>query len=457
LSILSASHELKPILHSTTGLTNTIRRLLAWLDTQFNAHHAVYIEYKNDRVGGHSLEKIIEADEKLLMLSTNIKSLCSDYEIIDYLYHLPHEPQIINNLVAALPLQRFAELVPGRLHRLLISSFGCERARYAYVLLFRGKDEPCFLERERELLFTISLYLGQELYPMLVRRQALYDEVIDTSFQVRTFNAFKHYQRANLLRTHSQPIILIGEEGVGKTHFAKYIYAAMKKDSAKTNKRAITIIDCAYIGGASLSSLFPVKGDGLIIENIQHLSLAQQKYIMKFLEMNKKNMRIFVELRTPRYFNALAQHIIESSYPTIFIEPLRNTPQNIVPLFKHLLRYNDIVDSEKEECHTWRLTPTVEKELADHQWDGNIAELFSVSVHSMKMSLNQDRIIAHIDFLHLTSDMPRMTLKDALNNYKKKYIISVLEYFHGNQTHAAKTLDIERTYLNKLIHMWYKD
>ena len=43
------------------------------------------------------------------------------------------------------------------------------------------------------------------------------------------------------------------------------------------------------------------------------------------------------------------------------------------------------------------------------------------------------------------------TLKTALNQFKKEYITKILNETGWNQTAAAKILDIQRTYVSKLM------
>mgnify|MGYP002731434131 FL=1 len=44
-----------------------------------------------------------------------------------------------------------------------------------------------------------------------------------------------------------------------------------------------------------------------------------------------------------------------------------------------------------------------------------------------------------------------VSLKNALNAFKKKYVLKILEENGWNQTAAAKALGIQRTYVSKLI------
>jgi DNA-binding NtrC family response regulator len=44
-----------------------------------------------------------------------------------------------------------------------------------------------------------------------------------------------------------------------------------------------------------------------------------------------------------------------------------------------------------------------------------------------------------------------LTLEEALNQFKKEFIILNLRHTGGNRSKAAKVMDIQRTYLSRLI------
>ena len=44
-----------------------------------------------------------------------------------------------------------------------------------------------------------------------------------------------------------------------------------------------------------------------------------------------------------------------------------------------------------------------------------------------------------------------LTLNEAINRFKKEFIIATLRHTGGNRTKAAKKMDIQRTYLSRLI------
>jgi DNA-binding NtrC family response regulator len=44
-----------------------------------------------------------------------------------------------------------------------------------------------------------------------------------------------------------------------------------------------------------------------------------------------------------------------------------------------------------------------------------------------------------------------LTLKEAVDSFKKEFIIINLKHTGGNRSEAAKNMDIQRTYLSRLI------
>ena len=44
-----------------------------------------------------------------------------------------------------------------------------------------------------------------------------------------------------------------------------------------------------------------------------------------------------------------------------------------------------------------------------------------------------------------------LTLEEAVNNFKKEFIALNLRHTKGNRSEAAKAIDIQRTYLSRLI------
>lgn len=102
-------------------------------------------------------------------------------------------------------------------------------------------------------------------------------------------------------------------------------------------------------------------------------------------------------------------------------------------------------------------SPDCLRHLENHLWPGNIREL----EHAVERAviLCQREILSVGDFPTLFPDLsdtesmlfqPR-PLQTALSDFKKQFIERILQHTDDNQSKAAKILQIQRTYLNRLI------
>jgi Nif-specific regulatory protein len=93
--------------------------------------------------------------------------------------------------------------------------------------------------------------------------------------------------------------------------------------------------------------------------------------------------------------------------------------------------------------------------LLSYGWPGNVRELQNVIERSVVMC--SDTYITSKDLFLVPSGEGEIekysgkTLKEALNLFKKHYIKSTLEACNWVQKDAAEALDIQRTYLSRLI------
>jgi Nif-specific regulatory protein len=69
-----------------------------------------------------------------------------------------------------------------------------------------------------------------------------------------------------------------------------------------------------------------------------------------------------------------------------------------------------------------------------------------------------DGVTIKPDDLPITATLPKfaglkvgLTLDEALNEFKKDFILMTLKHTDGNRSKAAKIMDIQRTYLSRLI------
>jgi DNA-binding NtrC family response regulator len=129
------------------------------------------------------------------------------------------------------------------------------------------------------------------------------------------------------------------------------------------------------------------------------------------------------------------------------LPPLRDRAEDIPELVQHFF----LKTREKEGRPTLVLPPALLRHFQDYSWPGNIRELENV-IERIVVLARGDEITLHDlpDFLRRERpaiDMLQLELPPrgiSLEGVEKELLIRALEKFDGNQTHAAKYLDISR-------------
>jgi Nif-specific regulatory protein len=131
--------------------------------------------------------------------------------------------------------------------------------------------------------------------------------------------------------------------------------------------------------------------------------------------------------------------------------PLRDRLEDVPALALHFL------DVFKKETGLANLTisETAMEKMISYNWPGNIRELRNAIERAVVMG--DGRLIGPDD-LPITASPPKhtglkvgLTLDEALNEFKKEFILLNLKHTGGNRSKAAKMMDIQRTYLSRLI------
>ena len=95
--------------------------------------------------------------------------------------------------------------------------------------------------------------------------------------------------------------------------------------------------------------------------------------------------------------------------------------------------------------------------LMTHTWPGNVRELQNAIEHAVVLGKDEE---IQVEDLPLSlrknwskSEIPNKTLalEDAQRGFKKQYIQYMLAQNDGNRSKTAEVLDIQRTYLSRLI------
>ena len=151
----------------------------------------------------------------------------------------------------------------------------------------------------------------------------------------------------------------------------------------------------------------------------------------------------------------------------IRIPSLRARKEDILPLAVNFLRKSSLEVGKEYSGFSREAILAME----EYKWPGNIRELENAVaraciignppfIQSADLRLSVDEYIGAEDIEGNISEMAGViaddgtdrSLKTALDRFKRSYLIKVLEECNWNQTKASKILDIQRTYVSKLMN-----
>ena len=311
-------------------------------------------------------------------------------------------------------------------------------------------------------------------------------------------NAPLRYQFENLIATNSAmlqvcemiqrvaptsaTVLINGESGTGKEVIARSIHnTSLRKD------RPWVAVNCAalpenllesemfgHVKGAFTGAvtekegLFETANNGtLFLDEISSLPLMLQGKLLRVLQEKEirrvggtKNIPIDVRVIAASNSN-LEQMVVQGGFRadlyyrfaviTLDIPPLRDRPEDILPLVRHFIR---------AEAVAFKTQPSLSQEAADilvaYKWPGNVRELENAVKHAV--TFLQDEVITP-DLLPpriltraqeaktqnaaaVASTSSNTSLKGFLKLKEKEYLEQILSSTHGDKEKAAETLQV---------------
>lgn len=323
---------------------------------------------------------------------------------------------------------------------------------------------------ERKGLQEQNRYLRQELdnqYQMIVGKSEQMSRVMEMAQKV----------------ARSKTTVLIGgESGTGKQLMARAIHAM----SDRKNKSFIQV-NCttlseqllesdlfghekgAFTGAIKLKKgRFELADKGTIfLDEIGDLPLSLQAKFLHVLEYGEfqrvgglatlnADVRIITATNKDLQTEAENGNFREDLYyrlnvVKIHLPALRERPGDIPIFADHFLKKH-CQSMGKNIC---KISSETMEILKSHSWHGNIRELENVIERAVVLTSNNE---ITPDLLPPLSQKKNgedieigISLELALQKFKTKFIANTLKLTNNNQTKAAELLQIQRTYLNRLI------
>ncbi|MDR3145425.1 MAG: sigma 54-interacting transcriptional regulator [Treponema sp.] len=277
-------------------------------------------------------------------------------------------------------------------------------------------------------------------------------------------------------------VLILGESGVGKELFAEQIHLRSPRGRApfiRVNCAAIPegLLESELFGhvkGAFTNAIANRQGrfemaDGgtIFLDEIADIPLALQAKLLRVIQERTfekvgSDVSITVNVRILAATNKDIEAQVEKklfrsdlyyrlNVLPLYSPPLRQRPDDIPELASFFLKKITAQTGKQFEGFS---TGAMEAMLS-YSWPGNVRELENCVERACVIGKN--KLIQREDlFLNAQAEIPAAgeggrNLKDAINSFKAQFIRRVLEENNWNQTESARDLDIQRTYLSRLV------
>jgi Nif-specific regulatory protein len=276
-------------------------------------------------------------------------------------------------------------------------------------------------------------------------------------------------------------VLILGESGVGKEIFAEQIHLRSNR-----NREPFVRVNCAalpeglleselfgHVKGAFTNAIanrqgrFEMANGGTIfLDEIGDLSLSLQSKLLRVIQEKTfekvgSDSSVTVNVRILAATNKDIEALVEKgefrsdlyyrlNVLPIYIPPLRQRPEDIPELAAFFLR--KFIRETKKQFEGF--SDEAMEAMLSYSWPGNIRELENCVERACVIGKN--KWISREDLFfkypsHPAGQEGGRDLKTAINTFKTHFIRKVLEENNWNQTETAKVLDIQRTYLSRLI------
>jgi DNA-binding NtrC family response regulator len=288
-------------------------------------------------------------------------------------------------------------------------------------------------------------------------------------------------------------VLITGATGTGKELVARAIHDQSPRCNARfvdVNCSAIpeTLIEAELFGHqrgsftgalANNCGLFEkASGGTLFLDEIDALNLSAQAKLLRVLQERTvrrigARTNIAIDVRVISATNCdLAQEVAAGRFRPDLYYRLRVLPlhlpelctrgNDVELLIDHFLR----LKAEREGLPRRRFTSEAMRALIEYPWPGNVRELENSVAYAMAIGTEEQLGVDDLP-IEISSNRTQPStanFKDVLQAYmnetvplaeiEKRYILSVLQQFGGNQVRAAAALGIDRSKLYRRLKQY---
>jgi two-component system, NtrC family, response regulator AtoC len=287
-------------------------------------------------------------------------------------------------------------------------------------------------------------------------------------------------------------VLITGATGTGKELAARAIHDLSPRREAAfvdINCSAIpeTLIEAELFGhqrgtftGAheNRSGLFEkASGGTLFLDEVDALNLSAQAKLLRVLQERTvrrigARANIAIDVRIISATNCdLAQAVAEGRFRPDLYYRLRVLPLQLPELCTRAGDVDLLVDhflllkAQRMGQGLRRFTPDAMRSLREYPWPGNVRELENAIEYALAIGMDDELGVEDLPIEianHMVADVNdfRSVLQAYMNDtvplaeIEKRYILSVLQQFGGNQVRAAAALGIDRSKLYRRLRQY---
>ena len=276
--------------------------------------------------------------------------------------------------------------------------------------------------------------------------------------------------------------MILGESGTGKELLARLIHMAGPR-----KEEPMIVLNCAALPDTLLEAeLFGYEkgaftgatsrkigkfeladGGTLFLDEIGEMSPGMQAKLLRVLQEGVfyrvgGNTPISVDVRVISATNRdITQEVEQGKFREdlyyrlnvvqIHMPSLRERKEDIPLLANYFLK----IFQKEKGLPDLKISKSAMEKMIKYDWPGNIRELRNAIERAVVMGNGKEIQPEDLPIFSVRKGNQGisvgMTLKDAVNAFKKDFIIQNLRHTGGNRTEAARIMGIQRTYLSRMI------
>ncbi|WP_440903843.1 TyrR/PhhR family helix-turn-helix DNA-binding protein [Catenovulum sp. SX2] len=355
-------------------------------------------EYQNQLISTTEKWLTVSASGELIRLSTSANGYFSRL--------LKHDLIHVFDWIKGFNLQKWLDKQPKE--RLLAVAEVAEQT-------FQLELQPVWLNNNKGLQgfagATIRFINGHSQYPNEQKANAICNSIVQQSAAMR-----KVVRDGKKLAANLQPVLLVGEIGVGKGLVVELMHAL-----SSTNNKALIVVELtADDVSTQLTKVNLDVCGGLYLKHIDRLGAAQQKNVLAWLLSNRNklqqvklyasaNNNLTLALQQGTFNEHLFYQLADSK---LVVPNLRQRLEDVAEL-SQLFVEQICLDSGIAPID---IADDVIKRLTEYSWPGNASQLHNVLRQAVVLSDQQCIQLANIHIEEDQQEDELLTVQDYLEN-----------------------------------------